>query len=142
MVACVVSSCTWRRGWDSNPRTLAGCRISSAVHSSTLPPLPSGPTYHIQPADERQRHPLQGLRARSTYAHGHVGVNRGLQVFLWYNPQMAILVGILVIIPTVFFVTSVLRFTRTPPSNLVGGLLALLGLVIVGLEVLLIIRIL
>ena len=63
-------------------------------------------------------------------------------MYLWYNPQVAIFVGILAIIPTVFFVTSVLRFTRTPPSNLVGGLLALLGLVIVGLEVLLIIRIL
>ncbi len=61
---------------------------------------------------------------------------------LWYNPQVAIFVGILVIIPTVFFVISVLRFSRTPPSNLVGGLFALLGLAIVGLEVLLIISLL
>ena len=60
-------------------------------------------------------------------------------MFLWYNPQVAIFVGILVIIPTVFFVTSVLRLNRTPPSNLVGGLFALLGLAVVGLEVLLII---
>ncbi len=63
-------------------------------------------------------------------------------MFPWYNPQVAIFLGILAIIPTVFFVTSVLRFSRTPPSNLVGGLFALLGLVIVGLEVLLIIRLL
>ena len=63
-------------------------------------------------------------------------------MFLWYNPLVAILVGILVIIPTVFFVASLLRFSRTPPSNLVGGLFALLGVAIVGLEVLLIIRLL
>ena len=30
-----------RRGWDSNPRSLAGYRISSAAPSSTRPPLPN-----------------------------------------------------------------------------------------------------
>ena len=62
-------------------------------------------------------------------------------MFLWYNPQVVkILLGILVIaIPTVFFVTSVLRFKSTPPSYSAGGLFALLGLATVGLEVLLII---
>ncbi len=29
----------WRRGWDSNPRTLAGLRFSRPARSTTLPPL-------------------------------------------------------------------------------------------------------
>ena len=29
----------WRRGWDSNPRALAGQRFSRPSHSTTLPPL-------------------------------------------------------------------------------------------------------
>ena len=62
-------------------------------------------------------------------------------MFLWYNPQVAkIALGILAIaIPTVFFVTAVLRFKSTPPSYFAGGLFALLGLGIIGLEVLLLI---
>ena len=49
---------------------------------------------------------------------------------------MAIL-GILAIgIPIVFFVTSALRFKETPPNYRAGNLFALLGLGIVGLEVL------
>ena len=60
-------------------------------------------------------------------------------MLLWYNQQVAIFFGVLAIIPIVFFVASVLRISRTPPSNLVGGLFALLGVAIVGLEVLLIV---
>src|SRR5690606_30184917 len=29
----------WRRGWDSNPRTLSGLRFSRPARSTTLPPL-------------------------------------------------------------------------------------------------------
>ena len=48
--------------------------------------------------------------------------------------------GILAIaIPIVCFVTSVVRFKSTPPSYFGGGFFALLGLAIIGLEVLLII---
>ena len=59
--------------------------------------------------------------------------------FLWYDPQVALIsLGILAIgIPIVFFVTSALRFTSTPPRCLAGGLFAFLGLAIVGIEVLL-----
>jgi len=47
------------------------------------------------------------------------------------------LLGILAIgIPIVFFVTSALRFKDTPPNFRAGSLFALLGLGIVGLEVL------
>ena len=62
-------------------------------------------------------------------------------MFLWYNPQVVrILLGILAIaIPTVCFVNSVRRFKSTPPSYYVGGLFALLGLAIIGLEVLLLV---
>ena len=64
-------------------------------------------------------------------------------MFPWYNPQVAkLFFVILAIIPVVFFVISALRFKRTPPSHLVGGLFALLGLAIIGLEVLLIILLL
>ena len=64
-------------------------------------------------------------------------------MFPWNNPQVGkIFLGVLALIPAVFFVTSVLRFKRTPPSYLAAGLFALLGLAIVGLEVLLIILLL
>ena len=42
-------------------------------------------------------------------------------------------------IPIIFFVTSALRFKGTPPNYRAGSLFALLGLGIVGLEVLLLI---
>ena len=70
-----------------------------------------------------------------------VGVRRGFKVFLWYNPQVAkIAWGIRVIaIPTVCLFHSVLGFKSPPPSYFAGGSFALLGLAVVGLEVLLII---
>ena len=62
-------------------------------------------------------------------------------VSLWYHPHMVkIFLGILAIgIPIVFFVISALRFKSTPPNYRAGSLFALLGLAIVGLEVLLLI---
>lgn len=49
-----------RRGWDSNPRTLAGHRFSRPAQSTTLPPLQASATRSV-----RLQHAIVQHRSRS-----------------------------------------------------------------------------